>query len=448
MEGDGKIVMQTLYIEELSADEVEEGEENVGLEETLESVQIQDETNDKTNEVGTSSSRRRGRKKRNRKKKSKKKEDLSEAGATDQAPGHSQKLTSAVVCEASEEGPAGRGGNTLTQVSDEYIFAFGGANRMQTHFSDLHQFSIKTSSWEKIPPSSGACPSPRSGHSMVHYEGSLLVYGGMNTDTCEIHNDLWHFEISSRTWKCMENVGGVIPVGRNSHSAALAQLTIPEVPGQETEEEGQVAMVVFGGGSPETGPMNDLQLLFLKPGLGDVGWQEVGTLGDGPCEREMHIMVAYRPPGSLSSHLLVSGGRSADGAVLQDLYTLNTGTWIWSRLLDPPAARCSHVGAYFPSQARNAVAKGSSIARQTEGQHCSGGGELWVFGGFNGTSNTISNTIMVYEIDKDEWNAPLLYPVPQERFGHSACCIDEVMYVFGGVNMSSDLSDLIAIMKG
>eukprot|EP01125_Pyxidicula_operculata_P008577 TRINITY_DN286_c2_g1_i1.p1 TRINITY_DN286_c2_g1~~TRINITY_DN286_c2_g1_i1.p1 ORF type:complete len:617 (-),score=142.85 TRINITY_DN286_c2_g1_i1:108-1892(-) len=64
---------------------------------------------------------------------------------------------------------------------------------------------------------------------------------------------------------------------------------------------------------------------------------------------------------------------------------------------------------------------------------CLIGRTLYVFGGFDRTSNNYYNTLHAFDCDTLTWShlAPTGH-IPEGRCGHSACVIDGMMYVFGG----------------
>ena len=68
-----------------------------------------------------------------------------------------------------------------------------GDNRLQGRFLISFRYDLDMGTWI----SSEECDDRRYAHSMVHYGGSLYVFGGYTT---EITNDFLEYTISQRTW--------------------------------------------------------------------------------------------------------------------------------------------------------------------------------------------------------------------------------------------------------
>lgn len=71
-------------------------------------------------------------------------------------------------------------------------------------------------------------------------------------------------------------------------------------------------------------------------------------------------------------------------------------------------------------------------------------GTMWIFGGqisTTGTSTVLSNTIIAYNIEKNEWwsvNPTSSSALPTPRKGHSAIVYNDTMLIFGGCGASSE----------
>jgi len=72
------------------------------------------------------------------------------------------------------------------------------------------------------------------------------------------------------------------------------------------------------------------------------------------------------------------------------------------------------------------------------------GGTMWIFGGqtsTTGTSSVLSNSIIAYHIEKNEWwsvNPDTLSHFPSPRKGHSATVFNDAMFIFGGCGSNSE----------
>ena len=79
-----------------------------------------------------------------------------------------------------------------------------------THFNDVHL--LHGSDLSLLPllpsPSSSPLPPPRRGHSsFLFHDRYLVIFGGVDDKT--LYNDLWRFDISSRTWTPLLQTGTV-----------------------------------------------------------------------------------------------------------------------------------------------------------------------------------------------------------------------------------------------
>lgn len=63
-----------------------------------------------------------------------------------------------------------------------------------------------------------AIPTPRAGHSLVHFDSnnSMYLFGGGNSD--QMFNDLFIFDISTLSW-ILPSVSGEPPAKRAAHTA-------------------------------------------------------------------------------------------------------------------------------------------------------------------------------------------------------------------------------------
>lgn len=157
----------------------------------------------------------------------------------------------------------------------------------------------------------------------------------------------------SRTWYYIGETGTEIS-GRNAHSLALLQ------------QDDRFVLVLFGGASPEQGPLGDTYFAELPPpaSIEDpaqlvVHWQPI-TPGPAPSAREMHSTA------SADSWLLISGGRDVEGNLLMDTWSLqleipaqsaagssSSGMivrWQEERTLTLPRASCAHCTALLRNQ--------------------------------------------------------------------------------------------------
>jgi len=223
---------------------------------------------------------------------------------------------------------APRGGASLITTPD-FILLFGGANREQEHFNDVWVYSKKTASkkkpkWVKVE-CTGDVPPPRSGQSVCTYMGSVFLFGGMDAENEAIYNDLYSLDTAKWEWNYVGEAGETI-TARNSHS-----LHVIVAPGHSSSSGGEKGdeqsstnyLVLFGGSSPELGPLGDTYYAELPAeGITNVTefyvtWHCLPASGDAPCPREMHSSAVL----SGGDGLLIAGGRTVD-SVLSDVWLL------------------------------------------------------------------------------------------------------------------------------
>ncbi|XP_014206209.1 kelch domain-containing protein 4 [Copidosoma floridanum] len=99
-----------------------------------------------------------------------------------------------------------------TQSNKGELWIFGGefsspSESQFYHYRDLWVFHIGDKKWEKITATGG--PSARSGHRMIAIKKNLYVFGGFhdNLRDYKYHNDIYCFEMATRTWRKLETSG-------------------------------------------------------------------------------------------------------------------------------------------------------------------------------------------------------------------------------------------------
>lgn len=155
---------------------------------------------------------------------------------------------------------------------------------------------------------------PRSGHSLVSYGDYVILFGGINYQEEISYNDFYLLDTNTWKWSYIGERGVEIS-GRNSFSFFILSQNTPN-----SNEEVNI-LVIFGGASPELGPLNEMYYSILPPkNLIDaesfyLDWQSVSTK-ESPCPREMHSGA------SLLNYFLMSGGRVESGDLLDDIWLL------------------------------------------------------------------------------------------------------------------------------
>lgn len=277
----------------------------------------------------------------------------------------------------------------------------------------------------------------------------------------------------------MGEAGAEIPA-RASHTLNILQLPVLNE-GAEGEKS-RAYLVVYGGASPEAGPLDDCyyavlpEVSAIEPESFHLHWYKVesGTTSNNPMGREMHAAV------TLPTGLCILGGRDLRGNLLRDCWVLqeqhqSTGpdgsiTLAWQVMDDLalPEGMCAHTACCLSLETQS----------ESESTATSSPVYLLVCGGLRG--QRISTTSLVRRLlfdnagkvqSKTEWTEHKI-ECPA-RFGHAACAIradgiralrahplygpllqrglggkarEAALLLFGGVNEQQDLADLQLIL--
>ncbi|KAF5312031.1 hypothetical protein D9619_002392 [Psilocybe cf. subviscida] len=124
--------------------------------------------------------------------------------------------------KVSGETPEGRCGHIMALL-DTRLFIFGG-RAGETFLGDLWALdllSLKSSpQWEhlKPPPDRQDFPEPRTGHTCVVYQDTIMIFGGQ--DDKYHYNDTWALNTSTMQWSELTCIG-YTPAPREGHSATI-----------------------------------------------------------------------------------------------------------------------------------------------------------------------------------------------------------------------------------
>ena len=182
--------------------------------------------------------------------------------------------------------------------------------------------------WSR-PPSQGACPSGRGGHSASQVGNLMLLFGGTFFDAGSFHylNDLWALDVESLKWHKPALGGGgggrapPCPGPRYGHSAVVVDWSV----------------FVFGG-KGEGGVMyNDLWCLSVDTWT----WELMPTTSSPPSPRMGHACAA------VDGKLVVSLGWDSQKTCFSDVWVYDRALFSWSRPkvsgLAPPMTRLPYM---------------------------------------------------------------------------------------------------------
>lgn len=110
--------------------------------------------------------------------------------------------------------------HTATLDDNRTIVVFGGFND-GTRANNVHTIDLETREWNILDPATCDKPTPRAGHSASIHNGCLYIFGGKD-DENEKLNDLWRFDIATRTWtELIVEEPHTVPTQRSGHSSIV-----------------------------------------------------------------------------------------------------------------------------------------------------------------------------------------------------------------------------------
>lgn len=129
--------------------------------------------------------------------------------------------------------------------------------------------------WKKIERQDGEIPTPRGGHSAVHYNGELIVFGGF--DGKKHYNDIHAFNLGTAA-HCNRSTHALTS-GKNSERAVWRKVVANGTP--PTARSGHTATLLddkhllLVGGCQQTLFLNDVHILQLD----NMTWMQPTTSG-------------------------------------------------------------------------------------------------------------------------------------------------------------------------
>lgn len=115
--------------------------------------------------------------------------------------------------DGNPDAPTPRGAHSAVLIGEHvYIFGgYGGVGYARRDFNDICRLHVPSMTWVRteITGITGEPPAPRSGHTAVACQSSMLVYGGWSS-TAQ-YNDLWSFDTEKMAWS-------IVDTGSSKHS--------------------------------------------------------------------------------------------------------------------------------------------------------------------------------------------------------------------------------------
>jgi len=225
------------------------------------------------------------------------------------------------------------------------------------------------------------------GHSATLIDNNrILVFGGDAVGGKVA--DIYFFDIDKLTWSGPAAVTGVSVQPRSCHTATLV---------------GNNQLFVFGGDGVEV-PESSLAVLDIAK----MEWRIPSQKAEeGPPEpRKGHIAALHK-----NKLIITSGWGTRTSEYFDDMWTLNTGTFVWEKVKK----------------------KGPVPAPRGGAQAIVFGPRLFFWGGWGAGSN-MWNELHYMEFDDFTWlKKKLMGQVPSERYNHAAVALKENLWlIFGG----------------
>lgn len=175
---------------------------------------------------------------------------------------HTGQWITPAVSEQDRAIPLPRSGHATVAVASgsggKGMYVFGGRTKqgVSNELLVLRQTSAdpSTVAWQEIATSGDSWPASRDGHSMCLLQESdnnqkLLVFGGNGQRNEEKMNDVWVFNVNSKTWSQLV-CSGAVPPPRSYHTAHMIDHLMFVVGGRMQDTEDDKVYVLDTGACP------------------------------------------------------------------------------------------------------------------------------------------------------------------------------------------------------
>ncbi|XP_028781443.1 acyl-CoA-binding domain-containing protein 6-like [Neltuma alba] len=214
-----------------------------------------------------------------------------------------------MVLSITGDKPAPRSDHAATVVGNKMIMVGGESGNGL--LDDVQVLSFDRFSWSTassklyLSPSSLPLKIPAcKNHCLVSWGKKVLLVGG-KTDPGSDRISVWAFDTETECWSVMESKGN-IPAARWGHTVVRA---------------GSV-LILFGGEDAKKRKLNDLHMFDLK----SINWLPLHCTGTAPSSRSNHVAALY------DDKILFIFGGASKSRTLNDLYSLDFETMVWSRI--------------------------------------------------------------------------------------------------------------------
>eukprot|EP00794_Sanderia_malayensis_P005708 gene5708-6408_t len=289
------------------------------------------------------------------------------------------------------------------------IWVYGGYSFESAHADNLLKYDTVKNSWHVI--SSNPEPKQRFGHTMAYYNKKLFIYGGISGS--ETSNELWEFDILTKSWIKLNSRLAKKPVDVTGHAAVVVANK----------------MYVFMGYSSDKSFYNGVQLFDMDA----YDWSVVETKGALVLGSFGHTAVYD----VISDVIFVYGGYSystednGETKMVSDMmYSFSPAKKSWSVMPKSHHPRMLHSASILGRLV--IIYGGTSQDHRTQT-----------------TKKCYSNDLLAFDIVCKKWTkvdtGSLLNQ--KERFGHTAISVNRTAYIFGGFE-GTFRSDVLPITIG
>ncbi|CAD5332067.1 unnamed protein product [Arabidopsis thaliana] len=209
-----------------------------------------------------------------------------------------------MVLSVNGEKPAPRFNHAAATIGNKMIVVGGESG--SGLLDDVQVLNFDSCTWSTasskvyLSPSSLPLMIPAwKGHCLVSWGKKVLLVGG-KTDP-----SMWAFDTDSECWSLMDAKGD-LPVSRSGHTVVRASSVL----------------ILFGGEDSKKRKLNDLHMFDLKSST----WLPLNCTGTRPCARSHHVATLF------DDKILFVFGGSGKNKTLNDLYSLDFETMVWSRI--------------------------------------------------------------------------------------------------------------------
>lgn len=273
-------------------------------------------------------------------------------------------------------------------IHRELMYIYGGTNTV-VQFNSMYILNLEKMIWRRLDSENQSFPPKMDSHSCVYYKERLVFFAGYING---YRSNLIHiFEIPSESWEVLQLNG---PQSRSNHSASIYKNFL----------------YIFGGLDEDHSALND----FWKLNLETWHWSQINLKGDSPAARSGHTCTIYR------NYLILFGGIKEIGHETNELFYCNLESHEWALIFHSEVNQeLIPNNNYLNVQSTNfQVRKSVDHIKQSPQRE-----------------ENKEKTQILRENEK-------AVVVPCARDGHSACLIENKLYVFGGDKHQMSFNDL------